>query len=473
MLFSVMYSSGIGSVFGEGSVMNDKKCVLIVDDDVDFVTTLSEGLRSRGADTAIATAAAEAMEKLRERPLTDVVLLGMGLAGTSGSGLIHEIKKVDSTLPIIVVTGDAELEMAVDAMREGAYDYAVKPLDFERFWLRVDKAMKSRRALRFLSNFEEEMKRSYGFDQLICASEVMRATVDHLRQLAVSDATVLIIGERGVGKELAARALHFNGPRRMAPFVAVSCAAVPEALCESELFGHEKGAFPDALERKLGKFEIANGGTIFFDDIGELSPLIQTKLLRVLQEGSFHRVGGVREVGVDVRIIAATSRDLSSAVQDGDFRADLFYRISVLPVVIPPLRERQDDVAVLAKNFLHAFSEKMGKPFTGFSEDALGLMRSYDWPGNVRELKNAVERAVAFGSPPLLKAKDMAPGPLGRAVKGTRAGGAVMSLKEMEAGHISNALAHVGWNISKAAQQLGIGRDTLYRKIKQYGLRQE
>jgi len=453
--------------------MNEKKCVLIVDDDVDFATTLSEDLRSRGADTAIATTSEGMTEMLRERPLTDAVLLGTGLSGTSVTDLIDDIKKVDSTIPVIVVAGDDELEMAAEAMRGGAYDYAVRPVDFERFWLRVDKAMKSRRALRSLSNFEREMERSYGFDQFVCASEVMRATVDHLRQLAASDATVLIIGERGVGKELAARVLHFNGPRRMAPFVSISCASVPEAVCEGELFGHEKGAFPGAFERKLGKFELANGGTIFLDDIGELSHLIQTKLLRVLQEGTFHRMGGVKEVGVDLRVIAATNRDLSSAVQSGDFRADLFYRISVLPVVIPPLREREEDVEILARNFLHGFSEKMSKPFTGFSEDALSLMRSYDWPGNVRELKNAVERAVVFGSPPLLQTKDMAPGPLGRATRGAKPGGTIMSLKEMEASHISNALAHAGWNISRAAQQLGIGRDTLYRKIKQYGLTQE
>jgi transcriptional regulator with PAS, ATPase and Fis domain len=260
----------------------------------------------------------------------------------------------------------------------------------------------------------------------------------------------------------------------MGPFVAVSCAAVPETLIENELFGHEKGSYTDAHERQIGKFEQANGGTIFLDEIGELSPMMQTKLLRVLQERSFHRIGGVKEIKVDVRVICATNRDLSLAVQHDEFRADLFYRISVLPVMVPPLRDRQEDIVLLAERFLAAFSEKTGKPFEGFSDDALHLMRSYSWPGNVRELQNAIERAVVFGKPPLLQAKDISLGPLSKTLRKTRTSGAgVMSLKDMEAGHISSALTHFGWNISKAAQHLGIGRDTLYRKIKQYDIKQK
>lgn len=454
--------------------MAGKREILIVDDDSDFASMLSDRIKARGANTTIAATAVEAIERLNERPLTDIVLLDIKLPDASGMDLIHEINRIDSTLPIIMVTGDAELDTAVDAIKRGAYDYVVKPIEFETFWLRVEKAIESHKAFRSLSRFEREMSRSYGFSKFVYASDVMQATVDHLKQLTSSDATVLITGESGVGKELAAKALHFNGSRRMGPFVTVSCAAVPETLIENELFGHEKGSFTDAYERQLGKFEVANGGTIFLDEIGELSPVTQTKLLRILQERSFHRIGGVREIKVDVRVVAATNRDLSAAVADGDFRADLFYRISVLPITVPPLRERQEDVVLLANYFLRAFSEKTGKPFTSISNDAEDLMCSYSWPGNVRELQNAIERAVVFAKPPLLTAKDISLGPLSKTIRGSKSAAAgVESLKEMEAGHISSVLVHFGWNISKAAQNLGIGRDTLYRKIRQYELKEK
>lgn len=454
--------------------MTEKRDMLIVDGDMNFATRLADQLGARGLKVTIAATAAETVSRLQERPLTDIVLLDIGLPDKSGMDLIHEINEIDSSLPIIMVTDDTELDTAIEAIRRGAYDYVVKPIDFEPFWLRIEKAIESHRALRSLKHFEREMSESYGFDQFIFASDLMQATVDHLKQLAQSDATVLITGESGVGKELAAKTLHFNGPRRMGPFVTVNCAAVPEALIESELFGHEEGAFTEAHEKQIGKFEQANGGTIFIDEIGELSPMMQTKLLRVLQERSFHRIGGVKEIKVDVRVICATNRDLSLAVQRDEFRADLFYRISVLPVMVPPLHDRQEDAIPLAKHFLATFSEKTGKPFERFSDDALNLIRSYSWPGNVRELRNAIERSVVFGKPPLLQAKDISMGPLNRTLgKTTTSGADVMSLKEVEAGHISNALNHFGWNISKAAHHLGIGRDTLYRKIKQYSIKQK
>jgi DNA-binding NtrC family response regulator len=454
--------------------MSEKMDILIVDDDHDFATQLADRLRARGAGVTIAATAAETIEKLQDIPLTDLVLLDINLPDSSGMDLIQAISRVDSKLPIIMVTGDTELDTAVDAIKRGAYDYVVKPIDFEPFWLRVIKAIESHRAFRTLSHLEKELNASFGFDQFIFTSDVMQATVDHLKQLSTSDATVLITGESGVGKELAAKTLHFNGLRRMGPFVTVSCAAVPETLIENELFGHEKGSYTDAYERQLGKFELANGGTIFLDEIGELSPMMQTKLLRVLQERSFHRIGGVKEVKVDVRVITATNKDLSVAVAQQEFRADLFYRVSVLPVTLPPLRERQEDIDLLAEHFLRVFAEKTGKPFTGFSEDALYLMRSYSWPGNVRELQNAVERAVVFAAPPLLQAKDITLGPLSKTLRSSKsAAGGVLSLKEVEAAHINGALSQSGWNISKAAAQLGIGRDTLYRKIRQYGIKEK
>jgi len=454
--------------------MNGNAEVLIVDDDLDFATGLAKAIEARGSNVTMAATAAETLEKLRDRPLTDIVLLDINLPDRSGMELIGEIKSTDPSLCIIVVTVEEALDTAVAAMKAGACDYVVKPIDIEALWLRVEHAIKSHRALRSIRHFEREMSQLYGFDQFIYTSEAMRAAVDQLKQLTDSDATVLITGESGVGKELAAKALHFNGPRRLGPFVAASCAAVPETLIENELFGHEKGAFTGAFERQLGKFEFANGGTIFLDEIGDLSPVTQTKLLRVLQERSFHRIGGVSEIKVDVRIICATNRNLPAAVADEEFRSDLFYRISVLPVMLPPLRERQEDIELLAEHFLKVFSRKIGKPFEGFSDDALKLMLSYSWPGNVRELQNAVERAVVFGKPPRLQAKDISLGPLGKSIrKNSRSEEGIMSLREMEAGHIASALGHFEWNISKAAQHLGIGRDTLYRKIKQYGIKQK
>jgi DNA-binding NtrC family response regulator len=448
--------------------------ILIVDEDMNFATALATSLSARGSNVTVAATAAESLEKLRERPLTDIILMDINLPDRSGMDLINEIKRINQNLPIIMVTGDAELDTAVAAIKKGACDYVVKPIDIEPLWLRIENAIESHRVLRSLKHFEREMSELYGFKQFIYASREMHAVIDQMKQLTNSDATVLITGESGVGKELAARALHFNSPRRLGPFIAASCAAVPETLIENELFGHEKGAFTGAYERRIGKFEQANGGTIFLDEIGDLSPVIQTKLLRVLQERSFHRIGGVQEIKVDVRVICASNRDLTAAVENDEFRADLFYRISVLPVTLPSLRDRQDDIVLLAEHFLTAFSRKIGKPFEGFSDDALGLMRSYSWPGNVRELQNAVERAVVFGKPPFLQAKDITLGPLGKVIRKDKASGeGVMSLKEMEADHIANALTHFDWNISKAAQRLGIGRDTLYRKIKQYGLKRK
>ncbi len=452
---------------------NKKMDILVVDDDQDFASNLADRLIAEGANVKTANSAAEAMQTLQDYPF-DVVLLDLGLPDVSGMELIGRILCIDATLAIIIVTGRNDLETAVSVIKKGAYDFIVKPIHFEELWIKIVNATQSRQARQTIATFEKEMSVSYGFDQFIYKSQAMHDTVEHLRQLAESDATVLVTGESGVGKELAARALHYNGPRRLKPFVTVSCAAVPETLIENELFGHERGAFTDAFERQMGRFEFANTGTIFLDEIGDLSPMIQTKLLRVLQERSFTRIGGLKEIKVDVRVIAATNKDLQAEVAANIFRADLFYRLSVLPITIPPLRDRPEDILLLAQHFLEFYSQKTGKPFHDFSKEARDMLASYSWPGNVRELQNAIERAVVFGIPPSIAARDITLGPLRQAVhEHAASAGALAPLRAVEASHIAEVLTQCGWNISQAAHMLGIGRDTLYRKIRQYGIVQK
>ncbi len=452
--------------------MEKRKRILVVDDDTDFSSILAARLEAQNMEASTAGSAMEAMGVIQERP-PDVVLLDIGLPDSSGLEMITQLKAIDSTLPIIMVTARADLETAIAAIKRGAYDYISKPIAFDSLWIKIINAIQSHTAFKTIDLFEKELSVSYSFNRFIYRSERMAATVEQLRQLAESDATVLITGESGVGKELAARTLHSNGARRLAPFVPVSCAAVPETLIENELFGHEKGSFTDAIERGIGKFEQANGGTIFLDEIGELSPMMQTKLLRVLQERSFQRIGGVRDLAVDVRVIAATNRDLNVEIAEGRFRSDLFYRLSVLPIAIPPLRERPEDILLMADHFLQLFSHKVNKRFAGFSPEARAHLESYPWPGNVRELQNAIERAVVFGTPPTVGIGDISFGPAKLCVPAAEHAASTphSTLKEVEASHIAGTLRQCGWNISQAAHHLGIGRDTLYRKIRQYGIK--
>lgn len=453
--------------------MEKKREILIVEDEQDFANTLADRLKFEDASVKIAYNGNEALKKLEESQF-EVVLLDLGLPDIPGMDLIAPILKADPSLPIIIVTAHGDLKTAVAAIKKGAHDFIVKPIQFEELWIKVINAVQSRRAQQTIATFEKEMSVSYGFDQFVFKSTAMKATIENLKQLSDSDATVLITGESGVGKELAARMLHYNGPRKLGPFVPVSCAAVPETLIENELFGHERGAFTDAVERQVGKFEHASGGTIFLDEIGELSAPIQTKLLRVLQDHIFNRIGGLKDIKVDVRVVAATNRDLTAAVAQSKFRADLFYRLSVLPVTIPPLRDRVEDILLLAKHFLDLYSQKTGKRFNDFAKEASDLFVSYPWPGNVRELQNAIERAVVFGTPPTILARDIALGPVQRVVHDlSQADGPLASLRSIEATHIAEVLTQCEWNISQAAHLLGIGRDTLYRKIKQYGITQK
>jgi len=451
--------------------MKYKGRLLLVDDDVDFATTLSEWLVAKGFQTGIVRTAGDAMTSIGDEA-PDCVLLDIGLPDLSGMDLIGRIAELDAKLPVVMVTGVSKLDTAIDAIKKGAYDYIVKPIDHDALLIKVVNAVESRRAFRTIAQFERDLTKTYGFDKFIFKSDLMKSTVEHLRLLAENDSTVLVSGESGVGKELAAKTIHYNGPRRLAPFVAISCAAVPETLIENELFGHEKGSFTDAFERQHGKFEHASGGTIFLDEIGDLPASMQTKLLRVLQERTFNRIGGTRDIKVDVRVIAATNIDLVAAVAQGTFRSDLFYRLSVLPIEMPSLRERPDDIMPLADHFIGVFAGKVGKKLQGFSKGAREKLMAYHWPGNVRELQNAIERAAVMAKQAKIRSDDIALGAVEAEPAAPRLDeGGIESLEDLQAAHIRKALQSCDWNISRVAGLLGIGRDTLYRKIRQFGIK--
>jgi DNA-binding NtrC family response regulator len=369
---------------------------------------------------------------------------------------------------VVIMTAFATVETAVEAMKAGAYDYLVKPFDPEELSLMMVKIVAQQQLVRENVLLRKVLKREYRFRDLLSKSTVMHKVFDLAKSAARSNSTVLILGESGTGKELLARAVHAESPRVEAPFVAVSCAALTESLLESELFGHEKGSFTGAVARRQGKFEMAHGGTIFLDEIGDISPKLQVDLLRVLEDRRFFRVGGTDAVDVDVRVIAATNRDLRKATEDNQFREDLYYRLNVIPILLPPLRDRREDIPLLIDHFLEYLSVEMSRRVDGVSPEALNLLMKHDWPGNVRELRNVLERAVVVAKSPHLQADD-----LGLVPAGPRPDviDTSLSLEEVERRHVAAVLLNVGGNVTHAARVLAIDRVTLYSKIKKYGLK--
>ena len=371
------------------------------------------------------------------------------------------------------MTAYASVKTAVEALKAGAFDYLTKPLDIEELKILIDKAMDHYHLRAENLVLKERLGDRFDFSRIIAASPKMKTLLETLAMVAPSDATVLIMGESGTGKEVIANAIHHNSPRAGEPFIKVSCAALPETLLESELFGHEKGAFTGAVARREGRFQLAHRGTIFLDEVGEMSPALQTKLLRVLQEKEFEPLGSTRTVKVDIRVIAATNRDLEKEVKEGRFREDLYYRLNVVPLVLPPLRERREDIPLLADHFLAIFREKNRKPITAISGKALDLLVRYDWPGNVRELENVIERAVILARDEVLVPADLPPqirmfsGEAGQDAFAIPTG---MSLDEMERALIVKTLDETGGNRTRASEILGINRRTLQNKLKQYGL---
>ncbi len=450
--------------------------VLVVDDEPSIRRLLTFHLERDGHRVATAVSGEEALERIGDGA-PDLVLLDLMLPGIDGLETLARIRRVHPELPVIVLTAHGSVENAVEAMKLGAQDFLAKPFEVDRLRIAVRNALELGQLAREVRKLRSELGSRYSFEGIVGIRGGLRETVLLLEKVIPTDLTVLLEGESGTGKELFARAIHFEGPRREGPFVALNCAALPEALLESELFGHEKGSFTGAHESRAGKFEQADGGTLLLDEIGEMSPPVQAKLLRVLQEKTVTRLGGNRPVRVDVRIIAATNRDLAALVRSGKFREDLYYRLSVFPVTIPSLRERLEDLPDLVR---HLLGEACPGKQCRVLPEAMEILEAHDWPGNVRELFNVLRRAMVVAGddaiapehlpPYLLEAARAtlraAPGRAGEAVDPS----SLPSLEEVEREHIVRVLhAHRG-NLSLAARTLGIGRTTLYRKLERYGL---
>src|SRR5271167_1090763 len=432
--------------------------LLVVDDERIVHDSLGKWFREEGYDIGIAESAREALQRMAERHW-DAALVDIKMPGTDGIELQRRLKEIDPELAVIIMTGYASVETAVQALKNGAYDYVTKPFDPDDIAHVVHNALEHRRMARENVRLKEAVAEVVRPPELVGQSTAMKK---------VFDAIVLVTGDSGTGKELVARAIHAQSPRRFNPLVAIHCGALTETLLESELFGHEKGAFTGAQYRKKGKFEIAEGGTVFLDEIGDISLKTQTDLLRVLQEREITRVGGNQTIKVDFRAIAATNKDLPTLVKEGSFRPDLYYRLNVFHIEIPPLRERREDIPLLVDHFARKFSREMSKKITRVPPAAMNALQQYNWPGNVRELENAVERAMVVAQEPELREQDFTL----RSKNGTGLGD-VRSLEEVERTHILRVLEECSGNQTHAAEVLGIDRVTLHHKLKKYGWKKE
>jgi DNA-binding NtrC family response regulator len=446
--------------------------ILIVDDEKNIREGLGQALEMDGYAIFLAADGKEAMNTFTEEEI-DLVITDLKMPNISGGELLRRIAADQPTVPVIILTGHGTIETAVDAMRDGAYDFLTKPVNLDHLSLLVKRALANRSMTLQYRAMQSELEKKRGFANIIGTSPQLRRVFDMVEQVAASRAAILITGESGTGKELIADAIHNLSNRKDKAFIKVHCAALAESLLESELFGHEKGAFTGALSRKRGRFELAHLGTIFLDEIGEINPGVQVKILRVLQEKRFERVGGEETLDVDVRVIAATNRDLKKEITEGRFREDLFYRLNVVNIHLPPLRERKEDIPLLAAAFLKEFAEENNKHIEGIDPKAISALYAYSWPGNIRELRNCVESAVVLCKTQGITTDDLPP-----SVRGSDEGNAVRivlgtSMAEAEKAIILGTLGHMRGNKSRTAETLGIGRKTLHRKLKEYGLEEE
>ena len=447
--------------------------VLLVEDDRGFSDLLSEELGSSGWEVEGSSTAAEALETLARRPI-DVLLTDINLGGMSGIELCERALGSVPDLPVILMTGGPSLEVAVAAIRAGAYDFVTKPFEVTLLVLVLERARRHRHLNEEVHRLRRALEISEGFDELLGRSTAMLRLFRTLDQVACSDASLLVRGETGTGKELVARAVHRRSRRSAGPFVPINCAAIPEALLESELFGHTRGAFTGAVERRVGLLERASGGTLFLDEIGDMSPALQGKLLRALQERRARPVGGAEERPFDVRVVSATHRDLESAIDEGSFRQDLFFRLNVIGVEVPPLRERGEDVLFLAQHFLERSASSARKAVTGITPGAAEKLLAWTWPGNVRELQNCIERAVALTRSDHLVIDDL-PEPM-RAYRPSQVvivaddPSQLVTMDEVERRYIARVLQACGGNKTLAARLLGFDRKTLYRKLQRHRL---
>jgi len=445
--------------------------ILVAEDERNLREGIAEAFRDAGHEVVEAEDGEQALEEVRAQ-LFDLVITDYKMPGIDGLELLRRIRMINDQVAVIMITAYGTVEGAVEAMRLGAYDYIQKPFQLEELELKAERALEHRRLITRLM-LADRRELVHRFDNIVGESPAMRRIFDVIAKVAPSNATVLILGETGTGKELIAEAIHRNSNRKDGPFVKVNCAALPENLLESELFGHERGAFTGADRQRIGRFELANEGTLFLDEIGTMSLATQAKVLRVLQEREFERLGGTRTIRSDVRLIAATNRDLEEAIEAGEFREDLYYRLNVVTIRMPPLRERKEDIIPLATTFLERFARDMKKPMRGFSPAALRLLTRYNWPGNIRELENTIERAVLMADGEIIEPKDIAiggarPEEQGRLGSILRLPPEGIALEEIEKMAILEALRMNDWVQKDAAKFLGISSRVMNYKIQKY-----
>jgi DNA-binding NtrC family response regulator len=452
------------------------KTIFIVDDEPAISKLLSYWVKDKWKyNVQVFSNGEDVLRNLNQKP--DLILLDIMLPGVDGLETLRRIKQFDENLPVIILSAQGNIEVAVESLRFGAFDYFPKPIDQQRLEPAIKNAIKNYDLTRELQNLKEDVRKEYRFDNIISADSKMQDVFKLVHKVLDNEITVLIYGESGTGKELIARAVHYNGKRKDKPFVVVNCASIPRELLESELFGHEKGSFTGAYQKKLGKFELANEGTIFLDEVGELEMLLQAKLLRVIQQREFERVGGNETIKTDVRIISATNRDLKQAVETKEFREDLFYRLNSFPIYVPPLRHRRGDILVLAHHFLDVFNKKLSKEVKGFSKKALKLIYEYNWPGNIREMENTIERCLIIAEKDHIDVDDL---PLH--IKSAEPNGAadfdgalfsdntIIPFEKLKEESIRHALKVTNGNIVEAAKKLQLGRATIYRLMEKYSI---
>ena len=445
--------------------------ILLVDDEKSNRVTLSQFLKKQGYHVEASASGPDAVD-MAEESFFDLVITDLKMKPMDGLDVLRRVKEINPLTEVLVLTGYGTVESGVEAMRLGAYDYIQKPPDLDEFRIVVSKALERKDLQMKIDKLTEYLKDKYSYENIIGKSNEMMEVFSMIFKVAPTDSTVLISGESGTGKELVARAIHLNSRRKNREFVTVNCGGMPEHIQESELFGHVRGAFTGAIRDKRGLFQEANGGTLFLDEIGETAPSTQVKLLRFLQDGEIRRVGENEPIHVDVRLLAATNQDIEKAIEEGRFREDLYYRLNVIPIEMPPLRQRRDDIPLLVNHFLEKNMAKTKKKIESVGSDAMKILSGYDWPGNVRELENAIERAVILASRNIILPEDL-PSSIHQPKK---AGHEVTeefgdtTLEKLEEKHILRVLERYNWNQKKAAEILGVSTTTLWRKLKSYGI---
>jgi len=455
----------------------ENSLIFIVDDEPTTRRLISHWAEKYGYKVKSFEGGEQCLEALSEGP--DVVCLDIMMPGLDGIEVLKRIQMIDPELPVIMVTARDSLEVAVEAMRQGAYDYIPKPVDRNRLRSSLKKAVERYSMAKEINQLRKQLTRTYSFDNIVGKGPAMESVFKQIEKVLDNSINIFIQGESGTGKELVARAIHYHGLRRHGPFEAVNCGAIPENLQESELFGHEKGAFTGATQSQVGKVEMAQGGTLFLDEVGEMSPALQIKLLRFLQNKSFERVGGRKEIKVDIRIISATNKVLEREVESGNFREDLYYRLVVYPIKIPPLRDRKDDLPALVHHFLEKYREETGKHIEGMDHRVMEALMSYGWPGNVRELENVIYRGVVMSESQRLQLSNLpqeiidsaSAEETDRPKKGIDLALKIVPMKTVEKRAMLHALNVTQGNLAVAAKELGMGRATFYRKVDKYGLR--